>query len=85
MDPESIFISTLWAGCLILIGISWTSFIIFTYKPNNSKTARKLLSFIGQQKQFTIQPKNPYKSSTTFNIKILGFRDSNQIQIMNTM
>lgn len=72
MDLESIFISIL---CIaVFIGIGWLPFKALTYKPNNIKTARKLLSFIDQQKQCTIQPKNPYKSPTTFNIKILGFK-----------
>ena len=29
-----------------------------------------------QQKRFTIQPKNPYKHSTVFFIKILGFKSN---------
>lgn len=72
MDLESIFISILCIVCLI--GIGWLQFKAITYKPNNIKTARKLLSFVDQQKQFTIQPKNPYKYPTIFNIKILGFK-----------
>lgn len=74
MDLESIFVSILCIGCFI--GMGWLPFKALTYKPNNIKTARKLLSFVDQQKRFTTQPKNPYKHSTAFFIKILGFKSN---------
>lgn len=74
MGLESIFISILCVGCLI--GIGWLPFKAITYKPNNIKTAHKLSPFVGKRKRFTMQPKNPYKHSTIFFIKILGFKSN---------